>query len=123
MPFFCTICRVEYMSGHIILFGLVMWTGCILKLSKCPPMKAMRYSTILSYLHSCRLSGRNLLGVPSRDSNSGLPYSKPARYQLSHAAPWRWASANVYYHSYCPVSMTYIQHDSAVTGSLPEGDR
>jgi hypothetical protein len=23
------------------------------------------------YLHSCRLSGRNLLGVPSRDSNSG----------------------------------------------------
>ncbi len=38
------------------------------------------------YLHSCRLSGRNLHGVPSRDSNSGLPYSKPARYQLSHAA-------------------------------------
>ncbi len=33
------------------------------------------------------LSGRNLHGVPSRDSNSGLPYSKPARYQLSHAAP------------------------------------
>ncbi len=24
-----------------------------------------------SYLHSCRLSGRNLHGVPSRDSNSG----------------------------------------------------
>jgi hypothetical protein len=39
------------------------------------------------YLHSCRLSGRNLHGVPSRDSNPGLPYSKPARYQLSHAAP------------------------------------
>ncbi len=31
------------------------------------------------YLHSCRLSGRNLHGVPSRDSNSGLPYSKPLR--------------------------------------------
>ncbi len=27
-------------------------------------------------------------GVPSRDSNSGLPYSKPARYCLSHAANW-----------------------------------
>ncbi len=39
------------------------------------------------YLHSCPLSGWNLPGVPSRDSNSGLPYSKPARYQLSHAAP------------------------------------
>ncbi len=40
-----------------------------------------------SYLHSCRLSGWNLHGVPSWDSNSGLPYSKPARYQLSHTAP------------------------------------
>ncbi len=38
-------------------------------------------------LHSCRLSGRNLHGVPSRDLNSGLPHSKPACYQLSHAAP------------------------------------
>jgi hypothetical protein len=25
--------------------------------------------------------------VPSRESNSGLPYSKPTRYQLIHAAP------------------------------------
>ncbi len=25
--------------------------------------------------------------VPSRESNSGLPYSKPTRYHLSHAAP------------------------------------
>jgi hypothetical protein len=30
------------------------------------------------YLHSCRLSKRNLPGVPSRDSNLGMPYSKPA---------------------------------------------
>ncbi len=30
----------------------------------------------------------NLPRVPSRDSNSGLPYSKPVLYQLSHAAPW-----------------------------------
>jgi hypothetical protein len=43
------------------------------------------------YLHSCRLSGRNLPGVPSRDSSSGLPYSKPAHYQLSCAAPY-WAA-------------------------------
>ena len=33
------------------------------------------------YLHSCRLSGRNLPGVPSRDSNS-----------LSCAAPLHWAA-------------------------------
>jgi hypothetical protein len=40
------------------------------------------------YLNSCRLSGRNPThGMPSRESNSGLPYSKPARYQLSHAPP------------------------------------
>jgi hypothetical protein len=25
--------------------------------------------------------------VPNRDSNFGLPYSKPTRYYLSHAAP------------------------------------
>ncbi len=43
------------------------------------------------YLYSCRLSGRNLPGLPSRDSNSGLPYSKPAHYQLSCAAP-SWAA-------------------------------
>ncbi len=28
------------------------------------------------------------VGVPSRDSNSGLPYSKPTRYYLSHAASY-----------------------------------
>ncbi len=40
------------------------------------------------YLHSCRLSDlwANLHGVPSRDSNSSLPFSKPAHYQLCHAA-------------------------------------
>jgi hypothetical protein len=31
--------------------------------------------------------GKHLPVVPSRESNSGLPYSKPTRYQLSHAAP------------------------------------
>jgi hypothetical protein len=40
------------------------------------------------YLHSCRLIGRNLQGVRSRDSNSGLPYSRPAHYHLSCAAPY-----------------------------------
>ncbi len=38
----------------------------------------------------CKLSGKTLPVVPSRESNPGLPYSKPTRYQLSHAAPWRW---------------------------------
>jgi hypothetical protein len=57
-----------------------------------------RYSTFIQHsfinirsgpsvcFHSCWLSGRNLNGVPSRDSNSGLSYSKPAYYQLSQAA-------------------------------------
>ncbi len=39
-----------------------------------------------TFLHSCRLVGRNLHGVPRRDSNSDLPYSKPTHYWLSHAA-------------------------------------
>jgi hypothetical protein len=33
--------------------------------------------------------GKHLPVVPSRESNSGLPYSKPTGYQLSHAAPSR----------------------------------
>ncbi len=43
------------------------------------------------YLHSYKLSGRNLTGVPKRDSNSGLPKNKPAYYHLSYAAPF-WAT-------------------------------
>jgi hypothetical protein len=37
--------------------------------------------------HRLWLSGKDLPVVPSRESNSGLPSSKPTRYQLSHAAP------------------------------------
>ncbi len=39
----------------------------------------------LHFLIACKLSGINLPVVPSRISNSGLPYSKSTRYQLSHA--------------------------------------
>jgi hypothetical protein len=39
----------------------------------------------ISSLHLCSV-GKNLPGVPSRDLNSGLPYSRPAHYQLSCAA-------------------------------------
>ncbi len=38
-----------------------------------------------------KLSGKTLPVVPSQESNPGLPYSKPTRYQLSHAAPY-WAT-------------------------------
>ncbi len=38
----------------------------------------------LHLLIACR---KSLPVVPSRESNSGLPYSKPTYYQLSHAAP------------------------------------
>ncbi len=42
----------------------------------------------LHFFIAKQLSGRHLPGVPSRDSNSGPPYSEPTCYQLSHAAPF-----------------------------------
>ncbi len=39
-------------------------------------------------LIACKLRGKNLPGVPSWESNSGLPYSMPTRYQLRYAAPF-----------------------------------
>ncbi len=42
----------------------------------------------LHLLIAWKLSGKTLPVVPSRESNSGLSYSKPTRYQLSHAAPY-----------------------------------
>jgi hypothetical protein len=42
----------------------------------------------LHILIACVLSGENFPVVPSRESNPGLPYSKPTRCQLSHAAPY-----------------------------------
>ncbi len=42
----------------------------------------------LHFFIACKLSGKNHPVVPSRESNSGLPYSKPTRYQLSNAAPY-----------------------------------
>jgi hypothetical protein len=41
----------------------------------------------LHFLIACMLSGDNLPVVPSRESNSGLPYIKPTRCQLSRPAP------------------------------------
>jgi hypothetical protein len=41
----------------------------------------------LHFFIACLLSREHLPVVPSRESNSGLPYSKPTRYQLSNAAP------------------------------------
>ncbi len=38
------------------------------------------------FLHRWTVSGRHLPGLPSRDANSGPPYSEPTCYQLSHAA-------------------------------------
>jgi hypothetical protein len=42
----------------------------------------------LHLLIATQLSGKNLLGVPSRESNSGLPCSKPTHYQLSYPTPF-----------------------------------
>jgi hypothetical protein len=50
----------------------------------------------LHFLIACMLSGKDLPVVPSRESNSGLPYSKPTRYQLSHAAQTFYSAASVW---------------------------
>ncbi len=42
----------------------------------------------LHLLIAFKLSGEDIPVVPSRESNSGLPSSKPTHYQLSHAAPY-----------------------------------
>ncbi len=47
----------------------------------------------LHFFIACMLSGDDLPVVPSRESNSGLPYSKPTRGQLSHAAPYNLCAA------------------------------
>jgi hypothetical protein len=39
------------------------------------------------FLHRFEAQWESLPVVPSRESNSGLPYSKPTLYQLSNAAP------------------------------------
>jgi hypothetical protein len=36
----------------------------------------------LHLLNACKLNGKNLSVLPSRESNTGMPYSKPTRYQL-----------------------------------------
>ncbi len=46
-----------------------------------------------------------LHGMPSRNTNSGLPYSKPARYQLSHAAPSHQLFLFGKYHNMCTLLM------------------
>jgi hypothetical protein len=38
----------------------------------------------------------NLLGVPSQEPNSGLPYSKPMHYQLTYAASTNYATTTDY---------------------------
>jgi hypothetical protein len=43
----------------------------------------------LHFLIACMLSGKHLHVVPSRESNSALPYSKPTRYQLSHTSSFK----------------------------------
>jgi hypothetical protein len=42
----------------------------------------IRRALSLHLLMACKLSGKNLPVVPSRESNSGLPYRKPTCYQL-----------------------------------------
>jgi hypothetical protein len=47
----------------------------------------LHHSPRPAVLYPHRLFAYSLHGVPSRDSNYGMPYSKPTHYQLSYAAP------------------------------------
>ncbi len=41
------------------------------------------FAEVSLHLHiACHLSGKKLPGVPSRESNSGLPYSKPKQFTI-----------------------------------------
>ncbi len=48
------------------------------------------------------------LGVPSRDSNSGLPYSKPMRYILSHTAHFLSHTAPLWQNFASSLSNTFV---------------
>ncbi len=64
--------------------------------------------TFIQYIHPSSFSGKNLLWVLSRESNSGLAYSKPTNYQLRHAAPLEprrtlWATPHPLSHTACTI--------------------
>jgi hypothetical protein len=48
------------------------------------------------FLHCLLLRGKNLPGVPSRDSNSGLPYRRPAYQQSFAAPPYIWPLSRIF---------------------------
>ncbi len=55
----------------------------------------MQYITFKQYIHPSSFAEvplHLLPGLPSRESNSGLPYSKPTHYQLSYTTPPDWAT-------------------------------
>jgi hypothetical protein len=75
--------------SHFLLVSLHFIHSCVLF--------AEFSSSFLIAVRSGR-GGRASTGVPSRDSNSGPPYSSPTRYQLSHAAPY-WATPHPLIHA------------------------
>ncbi len=77
----CRISRVRFAS----IFFFKVWLVTYIQSSNHIHTYIRR---VLSHLLiAWQLSGTDLPVVPSRESNSGLPSSKPTRYQLSHAAP------------------------------------
>ncbi len=105
-------CYVEAIYSIVTLAGSVKLRNYFFKVWWQDATLFVYFSYFITYLHSitfiqyiypspfaeaslhffiaCML-GKHLPVVPSRESNSGLPYSKPTRYQLSHAAPY-WAT-------------------------------
>jgi hypothetical protein len=79
-------CKIDVKSAATLIFAATLITA--------PTVHSYIHSLItfeeaLLHLHLfSRLSEWNLPGVPSRDSNSGLHYCKPAHCHLSYAAPY-----------------------------------
>jgi hypothetical protein len=92
----CFICRpsdsilcrrmLGYRSGgtKALFISFLLYT--VHSYSHIHSLHSLRSARVSSWLQA-QVEGL-FTGVPSRDSNSGPPYSSPACYQLSHAAPY-----------------------------------
>jgi hypothetical protein len=96
MPLFLFIFHILYI--HTFIQSQIIHTSPFAKAS-------------LHFFIACMLSGEDLPVVPSRESNSGLPYSKPTRCQLSHAAPY---SHHILLLEICgPILLGYLNRSQA----------
>jgi hypothetical protein len=73
----------------LFLFILIVYSKYIHSIPFIQYIRPSSFAVVpLHLLIAGQLGWKNLPGVPSRETNSGLPYGKPTQYQLSYAAPW-----------------------------------